>query len=383
METIELSTTVLDWAARSSGSSLSDVAQKISKKSLGVEKIVSGIMTYAQVKKFSQLTGIRVADLFLDSPPPPRRLPIADFRTVQYAEEINDDFFDVYDDIIFKQSWYHDERKNNGYSELDFVGRFNKTRNVSELASDIRETLRYSLSELESLKKPDDLFSLLSKKSEDIGILVFKNGVVGNNTRRPISVNQFRGFAICDRYAPVIFVNGCDAPAAWVFTLAHELAHIWIGETGISDGAAATQIDVEKFCNSVAGEFLLPSQHFISTWLSLKSENAFIKISEVKKAFKVSEFVVARKAYDLKFIDIDVYEEVYKRLRFIAKQNREASSGGDFYRTLAIRNSKRFTNEVTNLAISGKITLGQAGRLLNTNPNNVVKFYSKQHSLSI
>ncbi|MGN2393362.1 ImmA/IrrE family metallo-endopeptidase, partial [Pelomicrobium sp. G1] len=114
----------------------------------------------------------------------------------------------------------------------------------------------------------------LRRRIEDIGVLVVVNGVVGNNTHRKLDVEEFRGFALADPYAPLIFVNGADAKSAQMFTLAHELAHLWLGPAGegLSGYDKILQGDhrVERFCDRAAAEFLVPGREFKAHWPEVK-----------------------------------------------------------------------------------------------------------------
>jgi Zn-dependent peptidase ImmA (M78 family) len=235
-----------------------------------------------------------------------------------------------------------------------------------------------SSSDFLDLRNADEVFSMLTSKAEALGILVFKNSIVGGNANRPLSVSEFRGFVLSDVYAPAIFINGADAPAAWVFTLAHELAHLWIGDSGISDAAPNSNNGHERVCNAIAAEFLVPRAAFLAVWGNVGGEVA-MRLENARKAFKVSSLVIARRAFDLGLIARDEYQAVYEDARRHADKPRDP--GGDYYRTLAVRNSKRFTTRVANLAASGAISLREAGHLLNTNPNNVMTYYAKQRSL--
>lgn len=382
METIELSPAVLDWAASQAGEHASNLAQKISKKS--AEKIRGGTLTYAQVLKFAKLAGVPLGFLFLDEPPEPRKAPLADFRTLPEAHPLSKDFFDVYDDIDFKFSWLRERLIALGADPLPIAGKYSKKKPaIADLAAEIRKFIGFTTADLKTVPNPDQHFGLLAEKCERAGIFVFKNGVVGNSNRRSLSVSEFRGFVIADPYCPVIFVNGADAPAAWVFTLAHELAHIWLGDSSISDVRAGTEHKVEKYCNAVAGEMLVPSDDFRSVWYEDTTLNADARLESVRKHFKVSKTVAARRAFDLDLISKNQYLDIYQLARQAAKAKSQEQGGGDYYKTLAVRNSKTFSLEVANLAVSGEITLGQAGRLLNTNPNKVVKLFEKRHAISI
>lgn len=217
METLQLSPEILEWAAGQAGSSIGEIARKISNKK--AEAIARGQLTSAQAIKFSKLAGVPFGFLFLDTPPAERSLPIADFRTLMEAAPLSKDFFDTYDEIEYKQTWYRQYLELEHVAPLKFVSSVDPRKvNVKLVARNIRETLELSDEEIQRQKNPDALYGLLAGKAEKAGILVFKNGVVGNNTHRSLSVNEFRGFVISDKLAPAIFINGTDAPAAWVFT---------------------------------------------------------------------------------------------------------------------------------------------------------------------
>jgi Zn-dependent peptidase ImmA (M78 family) len=379
-DTLSLSPDVLDWAASQSGNSLEDIARLISKRA--PEKIVAGELTPTQAVKFAATAKVPFGYLFLATPPAPRVRPeIVDFRTINSSTTpLSRDFFEVYDDVKFKQVWYRDFLEREGAEPLPFVGRGRQLALKSEkVAQEIQQELGLDRVAMGKAGTAEELFSYLSARVESAGILVFKNGVVGNNTSRPLSVSEFRGFAISDSIAPVIFINGKDAPAAWTFTLMHEVAHIWQGDIGVSDATTGTRNGDERFCNAVAAEVLVPSSEFKELWEETEG-TATVRINALRRHFKVSSLVLARKALDLGFVGEAVYREIYLSAQKAASKGSD-EGGGNFYATLAVRNSRKFAKRVASLATSGNISLREAGQLLNTNPNNVVTFYAKQRAL--
>ena len=104
-------------------------------------------------------------------------------------------------------------------------------------------------------------------------MLVVFSGIVGNNTHRKLETEEFQGFALVDEYAPLVFVNSADFRAAQMFTLAHEIAHLFVGETGVSsfDNLQPTEDLTEQFCNRIAAEFLAPEEELRAFWPSAKS----------------------------------------------------------------------------------------------------------------
>ena len=376
-DTVQLSPKVLDWAASQVGSSLEEFAHRISKRR--ASRIVDGTLTSSEAIKFAKTSGVPLGYLFLEQPPPQRTLPVADFRTLPEAHPLGKDFFDVFDDIEYKQSWYREYLQSAGAERLPFVGKFKgRAPSPKTVATDMRQVVAMPEAATALLRSADDHFAMLASKCERAGVLVFKNSVVGNNTKRHLSVKEFRGFALADPLAPVIFVNGADAPAAWVFTLAHELAHVWMGDSGVSDANPAASNAQERFCNAVAAEFLVPATIFNDIWASGAGLDTSARIDRARRYFRVSTLVIARRALDLGLITSGAYAAAYKNAVLHGKKQ---SKGGNFYRTLATRNSKRLSQRVASLAVSGSLSLGEAGRLLNTNPNNVVKFHAKQLSV--
>jgi len=378
-DALHLSATVLDWAAHQAGSSLRELAERVSTRAAA--NIERGELTASQAMRFAKEAGVPFGYLFLPEPPAEREpLPIADFRTLPDTQPLSKDFYDVFDDMEFKQAWYREYLLREGAAPLPFVGRFKGQRIKARMvADDIRATLKLEAGGA-AARNADDLYSYLVAKAEAAGVLIFKNGIVGNNTHRPLSVSEFRGFVINDDLAPVVFVNGADAPAAWPFTLMHELAHIWLGESGISDSSPASHNKHEILCNAIAAEVLVPQEQFASAW-SAAQGTVTEKVALLRQQFRVSSLVLVRRALDLRLVPHEVYDAFYQDAPR-RSAGKAGEGGGDFYLTLAVRNSKSFSRKVAALATSGGISFREAGQLLNTNPNNVAAFHAKQRALS-
>ncbi|MFG7003118.1 hypothetical protein ACGYV2_32930, partial [Burkholderia pseudomallei] len=200
---LSLSPEVLDWAASQTGGSLEDIARTISRRT--PEKIIAGTLTTSQAIKFASAAKVPFGYLFLKAPPAPRVRPeLVDFRTIDsLSAPLSRDFFEVYDDVKFKQVWLKDFLEREGAEPLEFVGRGRRqSLDSAQVAAQIRAALRLDTVAMGKSRTAEELFSYLSAQTEAIGILVFKNGIVGNNTSRPLSVSEFRGFAISDPIAP-------------------------------------------------------------------------------------------------------------------------------------------------------------------------------------
>ncbi|APF66588.1 MULTISPECIES: XRE family transcriptional regulator [Vibrio] len=364
---------IVTWARKRAGLSEEAFAQKLGIKK--VDRVVeweagTSKPTFVQAQKIASATNIPFGYLFLVNPPK-EELPIPDLRTIgnKHRDEVSVEMRDIIKQVMYKQEWYKEYLRQIGEDELPFVGRFSTKNTVYEVAQNIRGELEVPLPQKGSW---EDYQRQLISAAENSRILVMRSGIVGNNTRRKLEVNEFRGFAISDKLAPVIFINSSDAPAARLFTLVHELAHLWIGSSGVSD-LGNEHAEEEKFCNAVAGEFLVPEKEFQEMWNPLVSllNNAV----EISSRFHVSKLVVAKRALDCGAIDSDTYWEFYQREMKAFK--RKKSSGGDFNITAGARNSALFSSAVVAEAMSGRMLLRDAGSLLGIQPSKIKTYASK------
>lgn len=368
METLQISPKILRWAADQRGLSLDalvDLLEKPTKR----DALVAGKFSITDAEKLAKKTHIPFGYFFLETPPITAQPTLPDLRQLPNHEPLSIDFFDVLDDVLRKQQWYIEYLQDQGAHKLGFVGKFKLNANLpaEKVAADIQRTLVITDHERKKCKNHSEFFTLLSEKAESIGILVFKNSIVKSNTHRGLSVNEFRGFAIADMLAPVIFINGKDSKAAWIFTLAHEIAHIWLGESGVSDIPLKQQKNaknLETYCNRIAAELLTPKTQFLGAW----KQAAEPKFDVLSKAFKVSQLVIARRAFDLGKIDWATYQSIAE-----VSSKQKTSSGGDPYRSYPIRNSKRLTLAIISTAMSGGIMLREAASLLNVQPDTVME----------
>lgn len=361
---------LLQWARERRRLPLGVAAEKLNIKPDKLERWEkgNGRPTFRQAKRLANKFYIPFGYLFLSSPPE-ERLPLTDFRTVAGAKEYppSPDFLDVLNDVLRKQQWYREYQESLGAKELQFIGRFPAEDNHQLIATDIRNTLGINENMREESHNWEQFLKEFINRAESNGILVLRSGIVGNNTHRALNVEEFRGFEISDNLAPVIFINGKDAKAAQIFTLAHELAHLWIGKSGISNPnyfnkLSHQQNPIERVCNKVAAETLLPKEEFLSYWEDRNELKDNLEL--LAKKYRVSEFVVLRRAYDNNKLNETDYYEFYQRL--IAEHKRsKGTGGGDFYRSLLARNSSTLTTTLLVAAAEGRISQKDAARLLN------------------
>ncbi|SDO14818.1 Zn-dependent peptidase ImmA, M78 family [Pseudomonas arsenicoxydans] len=365
---------LLIWSRERAGLSTEQVAKKLPVKPDRVEEWEAGETkpTFLQAQKWASLAHIPFGFLFLQQPPV-EQLPLPDLRTVGglSPQRPSLELLDTVRDAIRKQDWYLEYLQHQEHQPLAFVGRFNSRSRVVEVVDDIRRTLGVNP---DAARLDYDKYSrALIEAAEAAGILVMRSGIALGNTHRKLEVSEFRGFAISNTYAPVVFINSSDAPTARLFTLLHELAHIWIASSGVSDGNTANGRDEERFCNAVAGEFLAPEAQFRALWNA--DVNWEDNLAPLATRFHISKLAIGRRALDLGYISQGHYSDYYRMILKIFQD--EKGGAGDYYRNANAKNSPRLSKAVLTEAISGRMLLREAGNLLGVQPAKLRTLASK------
>jgi Zn-dependent peptidase ImmA (M78 family) len=353
---------LLRWACERAGFDTDEVAQRIPQFPSWERGEVRP--TLKQIESFAKAMHAPVGYLFLPEPPI-ERVPIPDFRTVadEYIEHPSPDLLDTVYICQQRQEWYRDYARSMGEEPLPFVGSANLTSDIEATAARIRHTLGFDLEERRQTPTWTDALRRFIEQADELGVLVMVNGVVGSNNRRKLDPEEFRGFALSDDLAPLVFINGADTKAAQMFTLAHELAHVWIGQSALSDvGPVSSPTHrVEIWCNRVAAEILVPlavlrDEYRNNTDLRDEAER-------LARRFKVSTLVILRRIHDAGGLTQEqlwrAYREELERLRAIPR-----GSGGNFYLTQAARVSKRFARALVASTLEGQTLHRDAFRLL-------------------
>ena len=377
---IAINPEMISWAVDRSGMTLSDFPAVVSEW-INEEKQP----TFVKLEAFAKKAMVPFGYLFLDSPPV-EKLPMPDYRTMQDAgvKRPSPNLIETVQDMMRRQSWMRDFLIEEGHVPLPFVNSENVDSTIIETVKSIFRWLKLEADWAMGNTTWEDALRLLIKKIEAAGILVFVNGVVGNSTNRTLNPDEFRGFVLSDPIVPLVFVNGADSKAAQMFTLVHELAHIWIGEDALVNLPLLQPgpVDIEKFCNRVAAEFLVPEAKLRAIWITVQNKPKPFQL--LASRFKVSPIVVARRAKDLKLITAEVFFRFYnsylEELKRIGKQKK---SGGNFYLTQNARLGRRFGKAVIAAAETGRMTYQQAydlTRLYGSTFDKYVAFLKNQDS---
>ncbi len=255
---VPVSNTLLTWARERSRLARDELVSRFPALSAWEEGTKRP--TLKQLERFAQATHTPIGYMFLLEPPE-EPLPIPDFRTIGDAEirHASPDLLDTVYQCQQRQEWYRDYARVHRESPVPFVGTFSVGMDIVEAAAQMSAVLSFAPGERGTTWS--EAFRRLIEEADNHGVLVMVSGIVGSNTHRKLDPQEFRGFALADELAPVIFVNGSDTKAAQIFTLAHELVHIWLGESAVDDPemSAFSSNSTERWCNEVAAEFLLPA----------------------------------------------------------------------------------------------------------------------------
>ncbi len=381
MTTVAASVPVLLWAAQRAHLHDDDLTTRFRKWPLWLSGDAQP--TLKQLEDFARLTHTAIGYFFLPQPPA-LELPVPDFRTLR-DEALAEPSSDLLDTLYLcqqRQDWYRDHARMHGLPVVAFVGSASVQEAPEGVAQRLREALGLSAEARRQLPTWTDALRQLIAKAEDVGVMVMASSVVGSNSHRKLDVGEFRGFALADALAPLVFLNGADSKAAQMFTLAHELAHVWLGATGVSDTQAGEvpEQQTERWCNQVAAELLMPMVELRAA----HQPHAPIpnEIQRLAREFKVSTLVALRRLYDAGFITQAAlwqhYREEQERLRALKERS---GSGGDFYRSLGARTSKRFARAIVSSTLEGLTSFPDAFHMLGV--RKTATFYEAARELGV
>ena len=381
MTGVAASVPVLRWAAQRARLEDGDLAARFRKWPLWLRGEAQP--TLKQLEDFARLTHTAFGYFFLPQPPA-LALPVPDFRTLR-DEALAEPSSDLLDTLYLcqqRQDWFRDHARMHGLPALPFVASASAQEAPEAVAQRMRETLGLSTEARRQMPTWADALRQLIAKAEDAGVMVMVSSVVGSNSHRKLDAGEFRGFALADGLAPLIFLNGADSKAAQMFTLAHELAHVWLGATGVSDAQAGQvpEQQTERWCNQVAAELLMPLEELRAA----HQRDATIpdEIQRLAREFKVSTLVALRRLFDAGYITRAAlwqhYRDEQERLRTLKERS---NSGGDFYRSLGARTSKRFARAIVSSTLEGLTSFPDAFRMLGV--RKTATFYEAARELGV
>ena len=360
MSRVPIRPAVLRWARERSGRELDDIARRI--PGLPAWEHGHEQPTLKQLESFAKATHVPLGYLFLPEPPQ-ERMPISDFRSIQgKVRRPSPELLDTIHAMQRRQAWLREERMECEAQPFDFVGNARLTDDPDAVGQEMRRMIGIDTGWAAKFRTWMEAVSGLRRTIERAGVLAVISGVVGNNAHRKLNVEEFRGFSLCDGHAPLIFVNGADAKSAQMFTLAHELAHIWLGPVGEGlsgfDDLFPGGTEVETFCDRAAAEFLLPARELKACWRDVRDEPR--RFETLARRFKVSPVVASRRALDLRLVDRETFFAFYDEYTQRERRSTASTGGGDFYNNQDARVGRVFATQVIRAAKDGRLSFREA-----------------------
>ena len=378
---VTLQPDVLRWARERVAYEYTEIARKIGVKQERVEEWEeTGEISVAQIGRLASHTYTPLGLLYLSDPPINLdELTIPDFRTrdSRASQKPSPNLLETVHTMQRRQAWMREELLRDGVEALPFVGSFNLENRPDEVARAMKNTLGLSENWAAEYNTWEDALRYLVKRFESAGVLTMFNGVVGNNTHRKLKPKEFQGFALVDKYAPLVFINGADYKAAQMFTVAHELAHIFIAKSGLSKLKNLRPVEnkIEKFCDQAAAEFLVPRAELS---VLLDGDLGFSEqCQKIARNFKVSTIVAARRMLDVELINLDAFFDFYNEWKIETNHNKkQEGGGGNFWNTQNVRIGHPFGVAIWRAVSEGRIFYRDAYSLTGLKGKTFDKFIS-------
>ena len=371
---------LLRWARKRSGRKADYLSKRFPK--LEAWERGEALPTFRQLEAFARATFTPVGYLFLQEPPV-ETVPVTDFRTIGdvHVSRPSPDLLDALHLCHQRQDWYRDEARTSGEPPLEFVGSLDTSVDVSFAGARLRDALGFDVEQRRGLGTWSEALREFIEQAEVLGILVMVSGIVGSNTHRKLDPEEFRGFVLSDPLAPLVFINGADTKAAQMFTLAHEIAHIWLGASGISNSQAVSTPDhaVERWCNRVAAELLAPAEVVGDEFDPNAELNA--ETDRLARRFKVSTLVILRRIHDVGGLSRDELRHAYQQELGRLQGLQRKGGGGNAIRNVGPRVSKRLARAIVVSTLEGRTSFTESFRLLGVRKQST--FESVAQSLGV
>ena len=370
MERVAVPPELIRWARKRAGLSADDLCARLPK--LADWESGAASPTLRQLEDLAQRTHVWLGFFFLPWAPS-CELEIADFRAVQDRLEASMPLLETVHLCRLRQQWYREQALLRRMKPLKFIGSKHPNDPVVDVADSIRSTVNFRS---RACSEPQDAVLALESMIDEVqavGILVMRGGSVPAAIVPGTEDPEFRGMALSDSHAPLVYLDATDTAASQIFTLVHELAHLWLGASGISnprDTLVADARVMESFCNRVAAEALVPLSAFREAWdmrAPLEPECA-----RLAATFCVSPLIVLRRAYDAGFIDGDTFHAAYHKA--VEDADRAAHISGVAGKSLTPlqRVGKRFADALAAAVQTHKVDEHEAMALLGaTTPEEV------------
>lgn len=367
--TYKVNKEILAWAIESSGNDVAFLKNKFPEIESWITE--SSQIPIGKIQELSKTLNVPFGYFFLNDIPH-EEVPLANYRTIDNEQyhQLSRELIDTIYEMERKQDFVRRSRIEDGFEPLPFIGRFNQNDDFMDIVNDIRELLGLSTDWNEKAEHP---YNFLRNVLNQAGILVFKNGIVKANTHRNLNLEEFRAFVLIDEYAPLVFINAKDSLTAQVFSLCHELAHIWLGEPELLNTYNqefqddSENKELERLCNKVAAELLLPQSQIERLF---SRDYTIPTIQTVARRLGVSPQVIAIKLRDEDYLSHKQFDWMYKELMEDSKENLEkkdksGNNGGNFYITSLSRLDHSFVELVNRKAQTGELLYTEAFDLLN------------------